>query len=991
MFLPSAFAVSNPATWTGGDYGTNHNWSNSGNWTPSNPDGAGQTIIHFAGSTGLNPFNDYGAFTQFNQILFDAGASSFTLSGAAVKLTANGGSVAKIENNSANTLQTVSFNSSGNSFGFIGSGELDPTAGDLTISNDIFVDTTNGTISVFGGTAHTLTLNGRLINGSATASLTNQSNNIIVLNAANTYTGDTTINAGKLQFGVNGTSNNSTIRLGPTTGAATAEVDLLSSTGGQTISSIFNPRAGGTGLLTVASQNTSGTNTLSGHFGLDRDLTINQTGGGTLAITQVRAASGDTTTGIDIKNKTLTTTDAGTVRIGGVTPGSTTFGTIYGSGGVIRMSGTGTLFLNDNNNSYTGGTIIDSGTVSVGSMGATGTGAITFNGGTLQITGGTNNSARGFTLNNTGTIDITTGTFTFSGAFGGNSGLTKTGAGIMTLSGASNTYLGTTTIDVGTLRLASGDNRLPTGTNLIVNSGATFDLNALNQTVAQLNDGVSGGGVVANVGGGLATVSTLTVTGTGTFSGSINDGASTRKTALTKSTGGVLTLSGSSNYTGTTTISAGILNIQNNAGLGSTTGGTSVANGATLQLQGNITVGAEALSLNGGAASGQTGALVNVSGTNTYGGAITIAASSSISAASSSVLNLTGGVIKNGTTLTLTGGGTINISGTGISGASANSDLVVDGVTTNLNVANNYNGPTFIRNAGVLNANVTNALPTVNGRTAVTMDDSGTGSSNLTLGASQSAASLTGASTSTIALGSNTLTVGASSGSTTFAGIISGTGGNLIKDGASTQVLSGANTYTGTTTINAGTLEAGAAGALGSTANILVNTGGTLLLSGSGDRVNNSTTTFTLAGGKLDAAGLSETFGALTLTDDSIIDFGGGASTLTFADSTNLWTSGKILSIWNWSGTPVSGGGTDQLRFTGNGLNPTTQLAQIKFYSGPGTGLLTGFFGNDFVGGVGEVVPVPEPSSIAMVMGLLGLIGWRERRKGAISRRGAIA
>ena len=204
--------------------------------------------------------------------------------------------------------------------------------------------------------------------------------------------------------------------------------------------------------------------------------------------------------------------------------------------------------------------------------------------------------------------------------------------------------------------------------------------------------------------------------------------------------------------------------------------------------------------------------------------------------------------------------------------------------------------------------------------------------------------------------------------------------GAIVKADSGTMTLTGVNTFSGSTTINAGTLEAGAAGALGSTSAVTVNTGGTLLLSGSGDRVNDSAA-ITLSGGTFNTGGLSETVGTLTLSDDSIIDFGGGASTLSFANSSGItWATGKTLSIWNWSGTPVDGGGTDQLRFASNGLT-TTQLGQINFYSGAGTGLLTGVFGNDFVGGVGEVVPVPEPSGVATVMGLLGLVGWRERRK----------
>ena len=75
-------------------------------------------------------------------------------------------------------------------------------------------------------------------------------------------------------------------------------------------------------------------------------------------------------------------------------------------------------------------------------------------------------------------------------------------------------------------------------------------------------------------------------------------------------------------------------------------------------------------------------------------------------------MNLTGGIAKNGTTLTLTGGGTININTNGITGSSANSDLVVDGTTVVLNTANSYNGPTTIQNSGTIQLGASNVLPT---------------------------------------------------------------------------------------------------------------------------------------------------------------------------------------------------------------------------------------------------------------------------------------
>jgi autotransporter-associated beta strand protein len=75
---------------------------------------------------------------------------------------------------------------------------------------------------------------------------------------------------------------------------------------------------------------------------------------------------------------------------------------------------------------------------------------------------------------------------------------------------------------------------------------------------------------------------------------------------------------------------------------------------------------------------------------------------------------------------------------------------------------------------------------------------------NETIGSLASAAG-----TSSVTLGSGTLTLAPTAGSTTFAGVISGTG-NLVHNGAvgATHVLSGANTYSGNTTVSGGTLVA---------------------------------------------------------------------------------------------------------------------------------------------------------------------------------------
>lgn len=78
-----------------------------------------------------------------------------------------------------------------------------------------------------------------------------------------------------------------------------------------------------------------------------------------------------------------------------------------------------------------------------------------------------------------------TGTATFSGAITGNGGLTMSGAGILSLTGA-NTYRGSTTVSSGTLRLAQAN----TGNDksvLTLATGATLELDFTgNDTVAAL-------------------------------------------------------------------------------------------------------------------------------------------------------------------------------------------------------------------------------------------------------------------------------------------------------------------------------------------------------------------------------------------------------------------------------------------------------------------------------------------------------------------------
>ena len=145
-----------------------------------------------------------------------------------------------------------------------------------------------------------------------------------------------------------------------------------------------------------------------------------------------------------------------------------------------------------------------------------------------------------------------------------------------------------------------------------------------------LTGGITGSGLGLTVGGSSAT--TITTSGINT---------STNGT-LTKDGTGTLTITASGDYTGLTTVSAGVLNIQNANATGTTAGGVSVTSGAALQIQGGIAVGAEALTLNGTGISSD-GALRNISGDNSWSGDITLGSATRINS-DAGTLTLSGGV-----------------------------------------------------------------------------------------------------------------------------------------------------------------------------------------------------------------------------------------------------------------------------------------------------------------------------------------------------------
>jgi autotransporter-associated beta strand protein len=296
---------------------------------------------------------------------------------------------------------------------------------------------------------------------------------------------------------------------------------------------VFAPVISGAGSIQIENGTTifTGTNTYTGGTTMTNNHVLLQLGsGGTTG-----SITGDVT-----NNGTLAFNRSNTYQFDGVISGA----------GAVEQDGTGTTTLTATN-TYSGGTTFTAGTVSVSSDANLGnaTGGLSFNGGTLQVTGTTfNSTARTITWGAGGggfDIDDAANNFTVSQALAGGP-LTKSGAGTLTLSGA-NTYTGVTTITGGTLAL-SGNGSIATSSGVADNG--TFDISAASTGVSIQT--LSGTGMVT-LGANTLTLSNAS----STYSGAIGG-----RGGLTLTTG-TETLSGTLSYQGNTTVNGGTLHVTN--------------------------------------------------------------------------------------------------------------------------------------------------------------------------------------------------------------------------------------------------------------------------------------------------------------------------------------------------------------------------------------------------------------------------------------------
>ncbi|MFZ4775156.1 MAG: beta strand repeat-containing protein, partial [Terrimicrobiaceae bacterium] len=583
-----------------------------------------------------------------------------------------------------------------------------------------------------------------------------------------------------------------------------------------------------------------------------------------------------------------------------------------------------------------------------------GAGAFDLGGNSISLNGSvTNNSTNLETVDmamillTNSTFDAAAGNLTVSGIVSDGAstfGITKSGANILTMSGA-NTYNGATLVNAGTLRAGStsafGSNSAVTLAN---SAGVTLDLATFNNSIGSL----AGGGAA----GGNVTLGSRTLTTGGNNGSTSYDGVISGTGGLTKAGSGTFTLTAANTYTGATTVSAGALNIQNATALGTSAGGVSVTSGASLEVQNNITVGAEALTLNGAGISAG-GALRNISGTNSYGGLITLGSNVRINSdAGTLAITNTGTITGSGNDLTLGGAGNITLNsiiGTG------NGLLTKDGVgTATLTAASTYTGATTV-SAGALNIRNATALGTSAGGVSVAsgaalevqnnitvsgevLTLSGTGVSaggalrnmsgtntyggNIILASAariNSDAGLLTLSNAGTLTGAFALTVGGS-GDMTIGRVIGTGAGTLTKDGGGTATLTAANTYTGLTTISAGTLVLGTNGSIAGSLGVNLGTSGSpgtldvtskasfafgagQTVSGSGtiDLGNGKTVTVNGAFAPGNSAGQINVIGNLTLAGSTTMELAGsgGVSGVDFDNTivTGALTYGGSLAV----------------------------------------------------------------------------------------------
>jgi len=652
------------------------------------------------------------------------------------------------------------------------------------------------------------------------------------------------------------------------------------------------------------------------------NLTINGTS--TLVI-----GSGETYNYTGTSTVTNTIASGATLKLSGTSggqtgsnfPKATSTGTITNTlnGTVVyNASGSQTVFATP-----TYGTLIigdgTSSTSATAGAGLTVNGSVTINSSASFIAGAYTHTVGGNWTNN-GTFTGTGSTVTFNAASGTqtlNSGgssfnnISHSGAGILQLVYSGLTTAGSFTNGGGNFD-ASTNNLGHTVTGLATISSGTYSIGI--SSAQNFNGGLtlSGTGVLS-CSAAAVTATPLTLSG-GTFTGA---GGTVNASNVTITTGTLTAPSGTFNVSGNWsqaggTFTAGSNTVTFTAASGTQTfnsGGTSFNNishtgAGTVQLTAALTTGGTYYN---GSSSGTFDANGN---THTVTGLITLNGGTYLSSTATQSFN--GGLTVSGGTFTGSTG-TVNTTNLNITSGSMTAP------STTLSLSGNFNAvaSSFTHNSGTVTFTAASGTQTINSGGNSLYSISHTGS-----GVLQLATNLTAA----------------------------GTFGNGVSAG-NFDANGHANTVTGTATIsNASYIVSNALQTL--SGGVTVSTGATLDGSAAGSTISSSTN-ITLNGGNITTGttGYTQSVGTLGLTNNSSIHLGSSSHSVTFANSSAIgWTSGKILTIYGWTGIYGSSGTAGQIFVsTSNSGLTGLQLSQIVF---------DGFTsGNPVLLSTGELVP----------------------------------
>jgi autotransporter-associated beta strand protein len=625
---------------------------------------------------------------------------------------------------------------------------------------------------------------------------------------------------------------------------------------------------------TIQSSNGASIN-LTNSFNSTRSGIVNQVGG--IISSSTSSAIQSFSPGVDVSNYGTITSPTTAISFANTSTSVSNTVTLHGG-----STTTGAIQFNPNSNSET---LNFTGLVNSGfNNSITGLNVINATGG-AQVT---MNSAAGYSLvggvvNVDGTSALTiSGGITDQASPSAASSITKTGIGILTLSG-SNTYTGVTIINAGTVT-GGNANAFSAGSATTINPTGTVNLGGFAQTINAVS-----------LAGGTLTNGALTgaITSAG---GTVNN--ITGSASLTN-TSGTTTLTGANGYTGATMVNGGTVTGGNanafSAGSATTINPTGTVNlggfaqtiNAVSLAGGTLTNGAlaGAITSRGGTVNNITGAasLTNTSGTTTLtgangytgattvnGGTVTGGNANAFSAGSATTINptgtvnlggfaqtinavsLAGGTLTNGAltgAITSTGGTVNNITGaasltntsgtTTLTGANGYTDATtVNGGTVTVATGASLSSPTSIASGGTFNNNGT-MTGTVNNACGGNVNNAGSISNSVTnAGALSNSGTISGSLTNNTPCGvvNNTGTL---SGTVTNNATLHNNGGGTIS-GPTTNSSTGVMTNAGL--INSTLANAGQLTNTGTITGTVTNSSTGTLTNASGGTISNALT-----------------------------------------------------------------------------------------------------------------------------------------------------